>query len=118
MSAGGPSAAGQSAPHPLLGIALIVGASAFFALLDAVIKILAERYSPVMLGWTRYFFHLAVMLLVFGRSHGMGLIRTRRPLAQIGRGAALALSHSVSSPPCRCCRRPRPQQFSALPRCW
>jgi len=40
MSAGGPSAAGPGAPHPLLGIALIVGASAFFALLDAVIKIL------------------------------------------------------------------------------
>ena len=92
MSAGGPSAAGPGVPHPLLGIALIVGASAFFALLDAVIKILAERYSPVMLGWTRYFFHLAVMLLVFGRSRGMALVRTRRPLAQIGRGAALALS--------------------------
>ncbi|MFM7568940.1 MAG: DMT family transporter [Betaproteobacteria bacterium] len=92
MSASGPSAAVPGAPHPLLGIALIVGASAFFALLDAVIKILAERYSPVMLSWTRYFFHLAVMLLVFGRSRGLGLIRTRRPLAQIGRGAGLALS--------------------------
>ena len=55
-----------NAPHPLLGIALIVGASAFFALLDAVIKLLAERYSPVMLSWTRYFFHLCVMLVVFG----------------------------------------------------
>ena len=81
-----------NAPHPLLGIALIVGASAFFALLDAVIKLLAERYSPVMLSWTRYFFHLCVMLVVFGRSHGLRLIRTRRPLPQFARGAALATS--------------------------
>ncbi len=92
MSSAGPSAGLPGAPHPLLGIALIVGASAFFALLDAVIKILAERYSPVMLSWTRYFFHLLVMLVVFGRSRGMTLVRTRRPLAQIGRGATLALS--------------------------
>lgn len=92
MSSAAPSSGLPAAPHPLLGIALIVGASACFAMLDAVIKILAERYSPVMLGWTRYAFHLLVMLLVFGRSQGLALLRTRRPLAQIGRGAALALS--------------------------
>lgn len=92
MSSAAPSSGLPAAPHPLLGIALIVGASACFAMLDAVIKILAERYSPVMLGWTRYFFHLLVMLLVFGRSRGLALVRTRRPLAQIGRGAMLALS--------------------------
>lgn len=89
-SAGGPSA--TAAPHPLLGIALIVGASALFALLDAVIKLLSERYSPVMLGWTRYFFHILVMLAVFGASRGVSLIRTRRPLAQCARGAMLAIS--------------------------
>ena len=32
------------------------------------------------------------LLLVFGRSRGRALIRTRRPMAQIGRGAMLALS--------------------------
>ena len=92
MSAAGPSPALPATPHPLLGIALIVGASACFAMLDALIKLLAERYSPVMLGWARYFFHLFVMLLVFGHSRGRALIRTRRPMAQIGRGAMLALS--------------------------
>ena len=79
-------------PHPLLGIALIVGACGLFALLDALIKLLAARYSPVMLCWTRYLFHIFVMLLVFAPRHGASLLRTRRPVAQFARGATLALS--------------------------
>lgn len=86
------TAPGSAPVHPLLGIALIVGASALFALLDAVIKLLSARYSPVMLSWTRYFFHILVMLAVFGAHRGFALLRTRRPLAQCARGVALAMS--------------------------
>ena len=78
--------------HPLLGIVLIIGACGLFALLDALIKLLSDRYSPVMLSWARYLFHILVMLLVFGAGRGMALLRTRRPLAQVARGTTLALS--------------------------
>jgi drug/metabolite transporter (DMT)-like permease len=75
-----------------LGILLVVIASMAFATLDGLMKLLAERYSPFMLGWARHFFHVIVILLVFGHSVGRGLLRTRRPLAQFARGCTLALS--------------------------
>jgi len=88
------SPAGQRplAQNALLGIVFMVIASALFAMLDALIKLLSARYPPVMLSWTRYFFHILVMLAVFGAARGAALVRTRRPLAQFGRGAMLALS--------------------------
>ncbi len=74
------------------GILLVVVAGLMFATLDGLMKVLTERYSPLMLGWARHFFHMLVILLIFGPSIGRGLTRTRRPLAQFARGCTLALS--------------------------
>lgn len=82
----------EAGAQRLRGILLVVAASACFSVLDALIKLLADRYSPFMLSWTRYFFHIVVMGLVFGRSVGLGLVRTRRPMTQFVRGATLAVS--------------------------
>jgi drug/metabolite transporter (DMT)-like permease len=81
-----------TASQARLGILLVVIASLAFASLDGLMKLLAERYSPFMLGWARHFFHVIVILLVFGHRIGRGLLRTRRPLAQFARGCTLALS--------------------------
>ena len=35
--------------------------------------------------WLRYLVHLGVMLVVFGPRHGVGLVRTSRPMLQLGR---------------------------------
>jgi drug/metabolite transporter (DMT)-like permease len=75
-----------------MGILLVVIASLAFAMLDGLMKLLSERHSPFMLGWARHFFHVLVILLVFGHGIGRGLLRTRRPLAQFARGCTLALS--------------------------
>jgi drug/metabolite transporter (DMT)-like permease len=87
---------GQSEDPPQVrarkGILLVVVASLMFATLDGLMKFLTERYSPLMLGWARHFFHMLVILLIFGPSIGRGLTRTRRPLAQFARGCTLALS--------------------------
>ncbi|MEN9774153.1 MAG: hypothetical protein RL322_1223 [Pseudomonadota bacterium] len=74
------------------GILLVVIAGLLFASLDGLMKLLAERYSPLMLGWARHFFHVLVILLVFGPRIGRGLLRTRLPWVQFARGLTLALS--------------------------
>ena len=81
MTAGKPMNPEPSVSQARLGILLVVIASMAFATLDGLMKLLAERYSPFMLGWARHFFHVIVILLVFGHSVGRGLLRTRRPSA-------------------------------------
>jgi len=77
------------------GIGFVIAASACFAALDSIAKLLAERYSPLMVAWSRYFFHITVMVVFLAPSYGRALMRTRRPAAQVARGTLLALSSIV-----------------------
>lgn len=86
---------GELSSQRLRGVLFVVAASACFAALDAIAKLLAERYSPLMVAWARYFFHIAVMAVFLGPTYGRALMRTRRPAAQVARGTMLALSSIV-----------------------
>ncbi|MEK9719726.1 MAG: DMT family transporter, partial [Quisquiliibacterium sp.] len=77
---------------PLRGIALMVAACASFALLDATVKVLSERYPAPMIAWARYFFHVVILLVVLWPRYGMRLVRTRRPGLQLVRGVFLGAS--------------------------
>jgi len=74
------------------GVALLVCAICSFTLLDATAKHLSATYPVPMIVWARYFFHVVLLALLFGPRMGTRLVRTRRPLMQLVRGAMLGLS--------------------------
>ncbi len=81
-----------SGERTLRGILLMVAAGASFAVLDATVKVLAARYPAPMIAWTRYFFHVAIMLVVLWPSLGRRMLATRRPGLQVVRGFCLGAS--------------------------
>jgi drug/metabolite transporter (DMT)-like permease len=77
---------------PLSAIMLIACAVLCFALLDATIKHLTQRYSIMFLVWTRYCVHALAMVLWLAPTMRWGMLRTRRVPLQTVRGALLVMS--------------------------
>ncbi|MBI4998830.1 MAG: DMT family transporter [Rhodocyclales bacterium] len=75
--------------HPLRAVTLMLAAMLCFALLDATSKHLSQTFNVPLLVWARYTVHLVLMVVLLGPRHGLGLVRTKRPLAQIARGLLL-----------------------------
>lgn len=83
---GSPASAAQAS---LFGIALMCVAVFSFAVTDATAKWLTGHINVFIVVWARYVTHFALSLLVFNPWTTPGLLRTRRPLLQIGRSALL-----------------------------
>jgi drug/metabolite transporter (DMT)-like permease len=77
---------------PPSAIGLIVGAVLCFTILDATVKLLADRYPIPLLVWARYTVQLLVILVWLLPRMGTGLFRTPRPKLMLVRGAILPLS--------------------------
>ena len=77
---------------PPSAIGLIVGAVLCFTILDATVKVLADRYPIPLLVWARYTVQTLVILLWLLPKMGVGLFRTPRLDLQLVRGAILPLS--------------------------
>jgi len=60
-----------------------------FALLDATSKHLSQTFNVPLLVWARYTVHCLLMVVLLGPRHGFGLVRTRRPVAQVVRALLL-----------------------------
>ncbi|MGP0095058.1 MAG: DMT family transporter [Xanthobacteraceae bacterium] len=73
----------------LIGIALMCGAVASFSCLDTTAKILNHHMDTLQVVWARYTFALLLALVLFNPLTHPGLVRTSRPLLQVGRGALL-----------------------------
>lgn len=73
----------------LLGIALMCGAVACFTCIDTTAKYLGRHYDIIEVVWARYVSALVLAFLVFNPLTRPGVLRTRRPLLQIGRSALL-----------------------------
>jgi drug/metabolite transporter (DMT)-like permease len=78
--------------HPVRGIALLVCAVSCFAVMEAVVKVLASRNPVGVIVWARYFFNMVLLLVFMGPGLGAGLLRTHRPGLQWLRGAILGVS--------------------------
>lgn len=78
-----------TAHAPFVGIALMCLAVMSFAITDATAKWLSGHISVFVVVWARYVSHFALSLVVFNPWTVPGLMRTRRPLLQIGRSALL-----------------------------
>lgn len=73
----------------LIGIALMCGAVASFTCLDTTAKVLNQHMHTLQVVWARYTFALLLALVLFNPLTHPGLLRTSRPLLQVGRGALL-----------------------------
>ncbi|WP_272877351.1 DMT family transporter [Neoroseomonas eburnea] len=84
----------QSPPQRiLLGILFMCTAGMLFAVMGGCAKLLGAHYSSLQVSWARAFGHIVFLLVAFLPRHGLGVLRTRRPLMQLARSALLFLSN-------------------------
>jgi drug/metabolite transporter (DMT)-like permease len=76
----------------LIGIALMCGAVGTFACLDTTAKYLGRQIDVMQVVWARYTFALLLTLLISNPLSRPGLLRTGRPIFQVGRAAVLLAS--------------------------
>ena len=76
-------------PHAGRGIGLLLLATATFACLDAMSKVLVAHYPAPALVWLRYLLQTVVMAAIFLPRMGTRLVRTSAPWVQVLRGAFL-----------------------------
>jgi drug/metabolite transporter (DMT)-like permease len=75
--------------HRLIGIALMCGAVASFAILDATAKYLNGHMDTMQVVWARYVSAFALTLIISNPISRPGLMRTGRPALQLVRSALL-----------------------------
>ncbi|HEY1542339.1 MAG TPA: DMT family transporter [Xanthobacteraceae bacterium] len=73
----------------LTGIALMCGAVGCFAFLDATAKYLGRHVDVLEVVWARYTFGFLLALLWSNPINRPGMLRTSRPVLQVGRSALL-----------------------------
>jgi len=80
----------------LIGIALMCGAVATFACLDATGKYLLRYMDPLQIVWARYFGAFLLALIFLNPITRPKMMTTSRPLMQIGRSALLLGSTALN----------------------
>jgi drug/metabolite transporter (DMT)-like permease len=79
----------------LRGVALMLGATALFIVMNTIVKVLAAHLPVVELVWARTLGHLVFIVALFAPTHGgWRLFVTRRPLVQVSRSLLLITSTS------------------------
>jgi drug/metabolite transporter (DMT)-like permease len=73
----------------LIGIALMCGAVGAFSCLDTTAKYLGRHIDVVQIVWARYTFAFLLALIISNPLSRPGLLRTARPLFQVGRAGVL-----------------------------
>jgi drug/metabolite transporter (DMT)-like permease len=79
----------------LRGILLMCAGVSLFPFMNAAVKLLAQNYPVAEIVWARFTGHLIIMLIVFLPLYRWGLLRTRRPVVQIGRSLLMLISNLV-----------------------
>jgi drug/metabolite transporter (DMT)-like permease len=80
----------------LTGIALMCGAVAMFACLDATGKYLNHHMDTMQVVWSRYTGAFLLALIVSNPISRPGMLKTNRPFLQIGRSALLLFSTALN----------------------
>jgi len=82
----------RPAPSGLAGIALVLAAVAFFAILDSTAKFVSASVPILMALWFRYFFQAAATTAVVLPLRGLSVLRTAHPKFHCLRGLLLLMS--------------------------
>lgn len=83
-------------PHPALGIALAIAATACFALLDTTSQFVGGVVPVMMAIWLRFLVQTAMTLALLWPRQGRGLLHTKAPGWQLLRGALMVSSGTVA----------------------
>ena len=89
-----PTPAGSS-PLPtrvLFGIFFMCLASTLFPIMNGLVQVLSDRFPSVEIAGAGAASHLLFILLLFVPRFGLGIVRTTRPMPQIGRSLCLMAS--------------------------
>lgn len=81
-----------TANRPLLGVLLVVLATALFACLDTANKALVTEYNVPLVAAIRYIGHTILMLAILGPMRGRELVATKRTGLVVVRGLCLVVS--------------------------
>jgi drug/metabolite transporter (DMT)-like permease len=79
-------------PHPLAGIALVLGACACFSALDTTTKFVSASVPLLMALWFRYAFQAVATAAVVLPARGLRVLRTRHLPFQVLRGVLLLIT--------------------------
>lgn len=71
------------------GIFLFCTAVFLFAVMDSFAKLAGQTFNPLQVVWARCFFHILLLVIFLGPSHGLDLIRTNNLKVQILRSMLL-----------------------------
>ena len=82
--------------HRLIGIGLMCCAVALFAVLDTTAKYLNTQMDSLEVTWARYTSAFVLTLFVSNPFTHPGLLKTRRPLLQVGRAMLLVASTALN----------------------
>lgn len=74
----------------MVAISLMVGAMAFFVVLDTTAKYLSSYESPLQVAWLRYVFHALFAAILLNPWTAPGVWRTKKPGLQMLRSVLLA----------------------------
>jgi drug/metabolite transporter (DMT)-like permease len=77
----------------LRGILLMCAGTCTFPFMNAAVKLLSPYYPAAEITWARFTGHLLVMLAIFLPHYRWSLLKTRKPLIQIGRSVSMLLSN-------------------------
>ncbi|MDR3300116.1 MAG: DMT family transporter [Candidatus Accumulibacter sp.] len=80
--------AGSNAPK---GVLMVLTAVMLFSVTDSMAKYLTLFYPVSLIVWSRFAFHLLLVIVLLGPRYGTRLIRTKRPAEQVLRGLLLLM---------------------------
>jgi drug/metabolite transporter (DMT)-like permease len=72
-----------------LGIFFMCAATTCFPVMNGIVQVLSRTYPSEQVIWARTAGHLLIVLLVVVPRYGLGVLTTRRPMAQVSRSLLL-----------------------------
>jgi drug/metabolite transporter (DMT)-like permease len=81
--------------HVLAGILFMCVAGSLFPVMNGLVQVLSNRYSTEQLVWARASSHFLFIVVLFGSTFGVGILRTTQLKWQVGRSLVLLMSTAM-----------------------
>jgi drug/metabolite transporter (DMT)-like permease len=79
----------------LAGILFMCVAGSLFPVMNGLVQVLSNRYSTEQLVWARASSHFLFIVVLFGSTFGVGILRTTQLKWQVGRSLVLLMSTAM-----------------------
>jgi drug/metabolite transporter (DMT)-like permease len=89
------TSAGATPNRVLAGILFMCAAGSLFPVMNGLVQVLSPRYSTEQLVWARASSHFLFIVVLFGSTFGVDILRTTQFKWQIGRSLVLLMSTAM-----------------------